>query len=41
MVSISRHYTFNFDFASIFTKEDPRTGKQTDFTPETEDEVIR
>ena len=32
--SISRYYTLNFDFASICTKEESRTGKRVDFTPE-------
>ena len=39
--SISRYSTFNFDFYSIFTREDPRTGKTIYFTPEVEDKVIR
>ena len=41
MGSISIDSTFNFAFAYIFKKEDPRTGKPVDFTPEEEDEVIR
>ena len=41
MVSISIDSTFNFDFASIFTKEGPRTSKTINFKPEAEDEVIR
>ena len=39
MGSISGIYTFNF--ASIITRYEPRTGKPVDFTPEVEDEVIR
>ena len=34
-------FTSNFAIASICAKEDPRTFKQIDFTPEAEDEVIR
>ena len=41
MGSISIYYTFNFIFASIFTREDTTTVKPMDFTPEAEDEVIR
>ena len=41
MGSISRYYTFNFAFASICKKVEPRTGKPKGFTPEVEDEVIR
>ena len=33
--------TFNFVFESILTKEESRTDKPMDFTPEDEDEVIR
>ena len=40
MGSISRDYTSNFSFASIYTKEDTRTGKTMVFTSEAEDEVI-
>ena len=35
------YFTLNFDFASICKKEDPRTVKLIDLTPESEDEVIR
>ena len=38
--SISRDYIFFFAFTYICKKEDPRTGKPIDFTPESEDEVI-
>ena len=41
MVSISRDYTSNLDFASICTKEETITGETMDFTPEDEDKVIR
>ena len=41
MGSISRDYTSNFSFASIYTKEEPITGNPMDFNPEAEDEVIR
>ena len=40
MGSISRHSTFNFAFASICKKEEPRTGDPMDFIPEAY-EVIR
>ena len=39
--SISRDYKFNFDFASICTREEPRTEKPIYFTPEAEYGVIR
>ena len=39
--SISRYSTFNFAFASICTKKDPRKHKPMDFIPENKDEVIR
>ena len=39
--SISIYSTFNPDFSSICTREEPRTGKPKYFTPEDEDEVIR
>ena len=39
--SISRDSTFNFDFASICTRDYPKIGKPMDFSPEAEDEVIR
>ena len=39
--SISRDYIFNFSFVSLCTREDPRTDKPMDFTPEVEIEVIR
>ena len=38
--SISIYFIFNFPFASIFTRGDPRTGRPIDFTPEVEDEFI-
>ena len=40
MGSTSRDFTFNFSFASICTREEPRTGKPVDFIPEAQDEVI-
>ena len=39
--SIWRYSTFNFTFASVCTREEPRTGKQIYFTSEVEYEVIR
>ena len=41
MVLNSRDSTFNFAFASIDTKEEPRTGNKIYFTPEYKDEVIK
>ena len=34
VVSISRYSTFNFAFDSICTKDEPRTVKQMELTPE-------
>ena len=39
--SISIYSTFNFDFASICTMEDPRTVKTKYFNPLDEGEIIR
>ena len=41
MGSISIDPTFNYNFFSLWIREDLRTGKQIYFTPEVEDEVIR
>ena len=41
MGSISRDSTFTFAFAYICTNEYPRTGNLMDFTPESDNEVIR
>ena len=38
--SISRYSTFNFAFAYIYKREDPRTDKPMDFIRKVEDEVI-
>ena len=34
-------YKYNFDFFSIYTREEPIKFKPMDFTPEAEYEVIR
>ena len=41
VVSISRYSTFNCSFASICTREEPRTGNPMGFTPQVEDKVFR
>ena len=40
MISISIDYISNFAFAYVCTREEPRTGNLTNFTPEDEDEAI-